>query len=186
MSFPRRAVLAALPAILMLGAGAALAEGPRRPNIIYILADDLGYADLGCYGQEKIKTPNLDRLGAAVMRFTQHYAGQAVCAPSRCSLMTGKHQGHAYIRDNANPKPNDLGDLREKYGWEFPGQYPIPQSEVTIPEMLKPHGYATGAMGKWGLGHVGTSGDPNRQGFDLFFGYNCQVHAHTFYPAFLS
>ncbi len=153
------------------------------PNIVYILADDLGYAELGCYGQEKIKTPNIDRLAREGMRFTEHYCGNAVCAPSRCSLMTGKHPGHAYIRSNRKAKLPD--DLMEKYGLEFSGQEPIPDAEITIAEMLKQKGYATAAVGKWGLGHFGTTGDPNRQGFDLFFGYNCQGHAHSFYPGHL-
>ena len=154
-----------------------------RPNIIYLLADDLGYAELGCYGQQWIKTPHIDRLAAEGIRFTQHYSGNAVCAPSRCCLMTGKHPGHAYIRSNGDPK--HLGHLKKKYGWEFPGQNPIPASEITIAEMLKQKGYATAAIGKWGLGHFGTSGDPNKQGFDLFYGFNCQRHAHNHYPRFL-
>ncbi len=163
---------------------AAAAEKPDRPpNIIYFLADDLGYAELGCYGQEWIKTPNVDRIAAEGIRFTQHYSGNAVCAPSRCCLMTGKHPGHAYIRSNGNPKHPQ--QRIEKYGYQFPGQHPIPDAEVTIPEMLKQKGYATGAMGKWGLGHFGTTGDPNRQGFDLFYGFNCQVHAHNHFPRFL-
>jgi arylsulfatase A len=153
------------------------------PNIIYILADDLGYAELGCYGQEKIRTPHIDQLAREGMRFTQHYCGNAVCAPSRCCLLTGKHPGHAYIRNNSPPK--GLDHLKEKYGWEFPGQIPVPETEVTIAEMLKPKGYTTAAIGKWGLGHVGTSGDPNTQGHDLFFGYNCQAHAHSYYPGHL-
>lgn len=153
------------------------------PNIVYILADDLGYAELGCYGQEKINTPNLDRLAAEGIRFTQHYCGNAVCAPSRCVLMTGKHPGHAYVRNNRQAKLPD--SLREELGMEFAGQEPIPDAEVTIAEMLKQKNYATGAFGKWGLGHFGTSGDPNKQGFDLFFGYNCQAHAHSYYPAYL-
>ncbi|MFH1919313.1 MAG: arylsulfatase [Planctomycetota bacterium] len=157
------------------------AEG--TPNIVYILADDLGYAELGSYGQEKIKTPNLDRLARQGMRFTQHYCGNAVCAPSRCVLMTGKHPGHAYIRNNRAAKLPD--ELTKRYGFEFPGQEPIPDAEVTIAEMLKEKGYATAAVGKWGLGNFGTTGDPNRQGVDLFFGYNCQAHAHSFYPAYL-
>ena len=165
------------------GSAAERAAGGAPPNIVYILADDLGYAELGCYGQEKIKTPNLDRLAAEGMRFTQHYCGNAVCAPSRCVLMTGKHSGHAYVRDNRSPKLPD--ELKQRYGLEFPGQEPIPTAEVTIAEMLKEKGYATGAMGKWGLGQIGTTGDPNEQGFDLFFGYNCQAHAHTFYPEYL-
>jgi arylsulfatase len=150
---------------------------------VYILADDLGYAELGCYGQEKIKTPNLDRLAAEGMRFTQHYCGNAVCAPSRCSLMTGKHPGHAYVRSNRAARLPP--ELTQQYGLVFAGQEPIPDAEVTIAEMLKQRGYATAAIGKWGLGHFGTTGDPNRQGFDLFFGYNCQAHAHSYYPGHL-
>lgn len=140
----------------------------RRPNIVFIMADDLGYAELGSYGQKKIRTPNLDRLAAEGMRFTDFYAGSPVCAPSRCVLMTGKHGGHAYIRDNREVKPE--------------GQWPIPAETLTVAEVLKGAGYATGAFGKWGLGFVGTEGDPNRQGFDTFFGYNCQREAHNFYP----
>ena len=155
----------------------------RPPNIILFVADDLGYAELGAYGQKHIQTPNIDRIAQDGVKFTQFYSGQAVCAPSRASLMTGKHQGHAYIRNNGNPKGMD--DLRAQYGWEFPGQFPLAADEVTIAEVLKENGYATGAMGKWGLGHFGTTGDPNRQGFDLFYGFNCQVHAHNHYPRFL-
>lgn len=166
---------------VVVGSGGARAA--ERPNIVYILADDLGYAELGCYGQKKIQTPNLDRLAAEGMRFTQHYCGNAVCAPSRCSLMTGKHPGHAYVRSNQNP--TGLDDLKEKYGWDTPGQLPIPDAEVTIAEILKARGYATAAVGKWGLGHAGTTGDPNQQGFDLFFGYYCQGQAHSYYPAHL-
>jgi arylsulfatase A-like enzyme len=144
------------------------ANARNAPNIILILADDLGWGDLGSYGQTKIKTPHLDRLAAEGMRFTQFYSGSPVCAPSRCALMTGKHGGHAYIRNNREVQPE--------------GQWPIPASEVTIAELLKSRGYATGAFGKWGLGFVGTEGDPNKQGFDLFYGYNCQREAHNFYP----
>lgn len=158
-------------------------EAKRPPNVIYLLADDLGYAELGCYGQKWIKTPNIDRIASEGIRFTQHYSGNAVCAPSRCCVMTGKHPGHAYIRNNGDPK--HLQHLKSKFGWEFPGQNPIPDNEVTIAEMLKQKGYATGAMGKWGLGHFGTTGDPNKQGFDLFYGFNCQRHAHNHYPKFL-
>ena len=153
---------------LQSGAPTRQAAGRPRPNVIFILADDLGYGDLGSYGQTKIKTPHLDRLAAEGMRFTQFYAGSPVCAPSRCVLMTGKHGGHAYIRDNREVKPE--------------GQWPLPASEVTIAELLKSQGYTTGAFGKWGLGFVGTEGDPNRQGFDLFYGYNCQREAHSYYP----
>ncbi|MBD3672681.1 MAG: arylsulfatase [Planctomycetaceae bacterium] len=155
----------------------------RQPNIIFIMADDLGYHELGCYGQKWIKTPNIDRIAAEGIKFTQFYSGQAVCAPARCVLMTGKHTGHSYIRNNGNPK--HLQHLAPKYGWEFPGQFPIPDEELTVAEILKKEGYATAACGKWGLGHFGTSGDPNKQGFDLFYGFNCQVHAHNHYPKFL-
>lgn len=154
-----------------------------RPNIVYILADDLGYAELGSYGQEKIKTPNIDRLASEGMRFTQHYSGNTVCAPSRAVLMTGKHPGHAHIRNNRRAVLPP--ELQQRYGMDFQGQEAIPDTEVTIAELLKQQGYATAAIGKWGLGHFGTSGDPNLQGFDLFFGYNCQAHAHSFYPAYL-
>jgi arylsulfatase len=182
-----RVSLKLVAALLLAGSSTAVADQDRpslgKPNIVYILADDLGYAELGCYGQKKIKTPNIDRLAAEGLRFTQHYCGNAVCAPSRCVLMTGKHPGHAYVRNNGKPK--GLEALGERMGWEFPGQNPIPDAEVTIAEMLKQKGYATAAIGKWGLGHFGTTGDPNKQGFDLFFGYNCQAHAHSFYPAHL-
>ncbi|MFN0085263.1 MAG: sulfatase-like hydrolase/transferase, partial [Blastocatellia bacterium] len=143
-------------------------QGRKAPNIIFMMADDLGWGDLGSYGQKKIRTPHLDRMAAEGMRFTQFYAGSPVCAPSRCVLMTGKHGGHAYIRDNREVRPE--------------GQWPLAGGEVTIAEMLKTRGYATGGFGKWGLGFIGSEGDPNRQGFDLFYGYNCQREAHNFYP----
>lgn len=178
--------LAVAAALLLLDTTnqARSAEAGRPPNIVYMLADDLGYAELGCYGQEKINTPNLDRLAAQGMRFTQHYCGNAVCAPSRCVLITGKHPGHAHVRNNGRAKLSD--EFKARYGLEWPGQIPIPDAEVTIAEMLKQKDYVTGAVGgKWGLGQIGTSGDPNRQGFDLFFGYNCQAHAHSFYTTHL-
>lgn len=153
------------------------------PNVVVFLADDLGYGEVGCYGQKHIKTPHIDQLAAEGMRFTDFYAGNAVCAPSRCCLLTGKHAGQAYVRNNGDPK--DLQFLAPRYGWEFPGQNPLPDSEITIAETLQAQGYATAAIGKWGLGHFGTSGDPNRQGFDLFYGFNCQRHAHNHYPRFL-
>ena len=146
-------------------------QDPRPPNIVYILADDLGYGELGCYGQEKIRTPHLDALAGQGMRFTQHYAGAPVCAPSRCVLMTGKHLAHAFIRGNKPVRPE--------------GQHPIPDAEVTVAELLKARGYKVGCMGKWGLGPVGSSGDPNRQGIDVFFGYNCQREAHSYFPGHL-
>ena len=141
------------------------ARAQGRPNIIFILADDLGYGDPGCYGQKKIKTPNIDRLAAEGMRFTQCYAGSTVCAPSRCCLMTGMHTGHARIRGNA--------------------RVPLESSDVTVAEMLKPAVYNTAIMGKWGLGDEGTAGVPNRHGFDEWFGYLDQVQAHNYYPEYL-
>ena len=159
-------------AIVLASQVVAVAEESSTPppNVIYLLADDLGYSELGCYGQKWIKTPNIDRIAHEGIRFTRHYSGNAVCAPSRCCLMTGKHPGHAFTRNNGNPKY--LQHMKEEQGWEFPGQHPMPPSEVTIAEMLKQKGYATAAAGKWGLGHFGTTGDPNRQGFDLFYGFN--------------
>lgn len=153
------------------GPGKSGQEEHIKPNIIFILADDLGYGDLGCYGQEKIKTPNLDKLASRGIIFTQHYAGSTVCAPSRASLMTGYHTGHTVVRGNRPMKPE--------------GQYPMPDSTVTVAELLKDAGYVTGALGKWGLGGPGSEGDPVNQGFDLFFGYNCQREAHFFYPEHL-
>ncbi len=153
------------------------------PNIVLLVADDLGYAELGCYGQKWIKTPHIDRIAREGIRFTNHYSGNAVCAPSRCNLMTGKHPGHAYIRNNGNPPERRNGGTPEELF--FPGQYPIPLGEVTIPEMLKQKNYATAAIGKWGLGFEGSTGDPSRQGVDLFYGFLCQVHAHNHYPKFL-
>lgn len=146
-------------------------NGQNKPNIIYILADDLGYADLSCYGQTNFKTPNIDQLAANGMLFTQHYSGSTVCAPSRSSLMTGQHTGHTPIRGNKEIKPE--------------GQFPIPAESVTVAEILKNRGYITGCFGKWGLGFPGSEGDPNNQGFDKFFGYNCHMLAHNYYPAFL-
>ncbi|MEO9930718.1 MAG: arylsulfatase [Rhodopirellula bahusiensis] len=154
-----------------------------RPNIVLIVADDLGYSELGCYGQAKIRTPRLDQLASEGIKLTNFYSGNAVCAPSRCCLMTGKHPGHAHVRDNGDPKIDPA--IREKLELEYPGQYPLPVEEITIAEHLKSVGYRTGAFGKWGLGHFGTTGDPNDQGFDLFYGFNCQRHAHNHYPKFL-
>jgi arylsulfatase A len=166
---------------LMLPALAEAREASDRPNIIYIVADDLGYNELGCYGQKYIQTPNIDRIASEGMRFTQHYSGQAVCAPSRDALMTGKHMGHAFIRNNGNPKGRVLDEKKMK----FPGQHPIPDESLTLAEVLKTRGYATAAYGKWGLGYEGSSGDPLKQGFDDFGGFLCQVHAHNHYPRFL-
>jgi arylsulfatase A-like enzyme len=157
-------------ALLLLSLVPALAAA-KKPNIIFIMADDLGWSELGSYGQKKIKTPNIDRLAKEGMRFTANYSGNAVCAPSRCVLMTGKHPGHAIVRNNKSTKPE--------------GQHPIPDSEVTIGELLQKEGYVTGAFGKWGLGNTWSTGNPTKQGFNRFFGYNCQAHAHSYYPATL-
>jgi arylsulfatase A len=160
-------------AILSFSPGkyARSAERPRVPNIIFILADDLGYGDLGCYGQQRIRTPRLDRLAAEGMRFTQHYSGNAVCAPSRCVLMTGLHPGHAWVRDNRGMKPE--------------GQFPLPAGTVTLARLLQGQGYVTGGFGKWGLGGPDSTGRPLAQGFTRFFGYNCQSVAHNYYPTYL-
>lgn len=152
---------------------ATIAHADDRPNIVFILADDLGYGDLGCYGQKKIRTPHIDRLAAEGMRFTAHYAGNNVCAPSRCVLMTGLHPGHAYVRTN-----------RQAEGFDE-GQTPVPPASLTLPLTLKKLGYTIGGFGKWGLGPIGSTGEPMRQGFDRFFGFNCQGVAHNFYPATL-
>ncbi|HJZ90117.1 MAG TPA: arylsulfatase [Gemmataceae bacterium] len=161
-------------AIILVGLTTA-ATAADRPNIVFILADDLGWGDLGCYGQTKIRTPSIDKLAAEGMRFTQAYAGNAVCAPSRCCLMTGKHSGHAYVRDNRQWKP----------AAQWSGQVPIPEDAVTLPKLLKAKDYATGAMGKWGLGSPENTGDPARHGIDYFFGYYCQAHAHNHYPQYV-
>lgn len=157
--------------VLMLCLTFSWAATARPPNIVFIIADDLGYGDLGCYGQKIIHTPNLDRMAAEGMRLTQHYAGNAVCAPSRCVLMTGLHPGHAFIRDNRSIEPE--------------GQWPVPAETVMLPKLLKASGYATGGFGKWGLGGPGTAGEPLKQGMDRWYGYNCQGVAHNFYPTYL-
>ncbi len=151
------------------------ASKKQKPNIVLIMADDLGWKELGSYGQKKIHTPNLDRLARQGIRFTDFYAGAPVCAPSRCNLMTGKHGGHAPIRDNV-----EVGTWKS-----YRGQKPLPQKEFTVAEFLQREGYRCGAFGKWGLGEVGSSGDPLSQGFDRFYGYNCQRHAHNLYPRYL-
>ena len=143
-------------------------HGATLPNIVLIVADDLGYGDLSCYGQKKFLTPNIDRLATEGMLFSHYYAGTTVCAPSRSSMLTGQDTGHTPIRGNKSVEPE--------------GQWSLPGGSVTLAELLKRAGYATGAFGKWGLGYVGTEGDPNRQGFDNFYGYNCQALAHNYYP----
>jgi arylsulfatase len=159
----------------------------ERPNIIFILADDLGYGELGCYGQSKIETPNIDQLAKQGMRFTQHYSGAPVCAPSRCVLLTGKHTGHAQIR--GNDEWNERGDV-----WNYvaqvndsilEGQRPMKKETTTLASVLKKAGYTTGIAGKWGLGAPHTHSTPLQMGFDFFIGYNCQRQAHTYYPLHL-
>jgi len=151
------------------------------------MADDLGYAEVGCYGQQLIETPNIDKLASNGMKFTQFYSGAPVCAPARCILLTGKHAGHAYIR--GNDEWRERGDV-----WNFAeavndpgleGQRPMPDSVITVAELLQTAGYKTACIGKWGLGAPYTEGAPNHQGFDFFFGYNCQRQAHTYYPKHL-
>ncbi len=143
----------------------------EKPNIIFIMADDMGYSDLGCYGASRIQTPNIDRMAAEGILFTQHYAGTSVCAPSRSSLMTGQHTGNTPVRRN---RP-----------WEPYGQFPLPENTVTVASLLKDAGYATTLIGKWGLGVEGTSGDPLKQGFDSYYGYLCQILAHNHAPEYL-
>lgn len=165
MRMTRRQWLGAASAGIAAGALPSTADAAAKPNIIFILADDLGYGDLGCYGQPRIETPNLDRMAKEGLRFTQCYAGSTVCAPSRCALMTGLHTGHCWVRGNA--------------------RVPLRPDDVTVAELLKGAGYATGLIGKWGLGNEDTTGTPNKQGFDYFFGYLDQGHAHNYYPDFL-
>jgi len=146
----------------------------KQPNVIFILADDLGIGDLGCYGQQVIKTPAVDNLAATGMRFTQHYSGSTVSAPSRCALMTGKHTGHCYIRGNKGT-PNEFEN-----GHSF--DFPLAAGETTVADIFKQAGYETACIGKWGLGGPHTEGEPDKHGFDYFFGYLGQADAHAYYP----
>lgn len=164
-------VVAALCAFVLPETALARDRNALRPNIIYILADDLGYGDVGCYGQKEIFTPNIDRMAAEGMRFTRHYAGAPVCAPSRCSLLTGKHTGHAAIRGNREVLPE--------------GQMALPPDELSAAAVLKGAGYSTGLVGKWGLGGPGSAGEPGRHGFDHWLAYLCQRQAHDYYPGHL-
>lgn len=184
-------ILSLIYCFLFMGALFAqpLKEGPdtsRHPNIIYILADDLGYGDIGAYGQKKIETPHLDRLAKRGMLFMQHYA-EPVCAPSRYALMTGLNAGHAYIRGNDEWASRGAVWDYEKVeaNPSLEGQLPIPDSTVTVAELLQKAGYKTGLVGKWGLGGPFTTGIPNNQGFDYFFGFLCQREDHTYYPGHL-
>src|SRR5439155_22071225 len=156
----------ALTLLAAAGPGASPEAGPRKPNIIFILADDLGYGDLGCYGQTKIKTPIIGKLASEGIRFTQCYDGSTVCAPSRATLMTGLHSGHNVIRGNGQNLALGARDL-------------------TVAELLKEAGYRTGLIGKWGLGDEGSSGVPNKKGFEEFVGYLNQTHSHDYYSDYL-
>jgi len=147
------------------------ASAQTQPNIIFILADDLGYGEVGCYGQQKIETPNIDKLAKDGLKFTQFYSGSTVCAPARASFLTGLHTGHAAVRGNKAFPPE--------------GQTPLPDSVITFVNLLQKNGYATAAFGKWGLGFITNSGDPNKKGFDKFYGYNCQSLAHDYFPPYL-
>jgi arylsulfatase A len=158
-----------LPAVSFFALNAAAAE--KKPNIVFILADDMGYHEAGCYGGKVIETPNIDKLAKEGMRFTNAYCGSNISAPSRGALMTGKHTGHAWIRDNKE--------------MPFEGNVPLPANEVTVAKVLKGAGYTTGCFGKWGLGFPGSEGSPNKQGFDQFYGYNCQRHAHNYFTTYM-
>lgn len=158
--------------VALAATGCTSAETEKMPNVIYILVDDLGIGDLSCYGQRHFTTPNIDRLASEGMIFSDHYSGSTVSAPSRASLMTGLHTGHLSVRGN-----------REMKGAE--GQHPMSEEEQTLANLFKDAGYSTAAFGKWGLGYVGSVGDPNNKGFDEFFGYNCQREAHRYYPTHL-
>ena len=158
--------------VLLLAPLAALhAAEVMKPNIIFILCDDLAQGDVGCYGQKLIQTPNLDRMAAEGTRYTQAYCGTTVCAPSRTSLMTGLHMGHSPVRANREIKPE--------------GQMPLPAETFTVAQLLKSEGYSTACVGKWGMGMFDTTGSPLKKGFDHFFGYNCQRHAHSYFPTYL-
>lgn len=181
------AIAGVIPSCAFQAYGADNESETSKPNIIYILADDLGYGEIGCFGQKMIETPNIDRLAEEGMRFTNHYAGQAVSAPSRCVLLTGLHTGHAAIRGNdevasRGPVHSHEAMLADS---TLEGQRPVPANTVMIPRKLKEAGYATACIGKWGLGWPGSESTPNKMGFDFFYGYNCQRQAHTYYPMFL-
>ncbi len=156
---------------LLLIQTAVFAQNRQRPNIIFIFADDLGYGEIGCYGQQKIETPQIDKMAAAGLRFTRFYSGSTVCAPARTSLLTGMHTGHTLIRGNLPFGPE--------------GQIPLPENAKTFANYLQENGYATAAFGKWGLGFNQNSGDPNKHGFDRFYGYNCQSLAHDYFPPYI-
>jgi arylsulfatase A-like enzyme len=171
LSLPTWLLLVALLLTTWFPSQVLHAASTDRPNIIFVLSDDLAQGDVGCYGQKLIQTPNLDRMAAEGTRFTQAYCGTTVCAPSRTSLMIGLHTGHSPIRANREVQPE--------------GQMPLPAGTFTVARLLKDAGYATGCMGKWGMGMFDTTGSPLKNGFDHFFGYNCQRHAHSYFPTYL-
>ncbi|MCD6201167.1 MAG: arylsulfatase [Bacteroidales bacterium] len=166
---------------------AKITKKKEKPNIVFIMADDLGYGELGCYGQGKIRTPNIDKLAENGMKFTDFYSGAPVCAPARCMLLTGRHPGHAQIRgNNEMAKRGDVWDyIKASHDPNLEGQYPLRKGTQTLGTLLQAAGYKTAAIGKWGLGGPLTDGRPTQQGFDLFFGYNCQRQAHNYYPGHL-
>lgn len=170
-SFVKYFGLSAAAMLMKPKSGKAFSKNNSKPNIVFILADDLGYGDLGCYGQTKIKTPNLDKMASEGTRLTSAYSGSPVCAPSRSCLMTGQHTGHTTVRQNTSAIDKS--------------RVPLLAEDTTVAELLKKAGYTTAMIGKWGLGEPGTSGEPNRKGFDYFFGYLNQNHAHHYYPEYL-
>jgi arylsulfatase A len=170
-SWARNLAIAWTVVALRTAAALPAAGPPPKPNVIFVLSDDLAQGDLGCYGQKRIKTPYLDAMAKEGTRFTQAYCGTSVCAPSRTSLLIGKHTGHSPIRANREVQPE--------------GQKPLPVGTYTVAKLFKDHGYATACIGKWGMGMFHTDGSPLKVGFDHFFGYNCQRHAHSYFPTYL-
>ncbi|EGF51650.1 arylsulfatase [Bacteroides fluxus YIT 12057] len=175
--------VALLPATLKMYS----AEKPLKPNIIFILCDDMGYGDLGCYGQKYIQTPNLDRMAQEGMRFTQAYAGSPVSAPSRAALMTGQHSGHGHVRGNKEYWPQSpVMKYGENKDWSIVGQEPYDANHVILPEIMKNNGYTTGMFGKWAGGYEGSCSTPDKRGVDEYYGFICQFQAHLYYPNFLN
>ena len=179
--------LTGIAAVTLAGCSGINQGISKKPNIVFILADDLGYTDLSCYGQKITETPNIDSLAANGIRFSQYYCGSPVSAPSRCVLLTGMHTGHSFIRGNHEwPERGDVWNFSTvEENPSLEGQFPLPAETVTFSKLLQKAGYKTACIGKWGLGAPFSDGAPDRQGFDLFFGYNCQRQAHTYYPAHL-
>ena len=187
LDWNKMAYVAAATALLPAWGYAAAPQKSERPNVIFILMDDLGYGEIGCYGQTKIETPHIDALRAHGIMFTQFYSGSPVSAPSRCVLMTGMHSGHAQIRGNDEVPSRGAVWSHDSMtvNPRLEGQYPLAAGTLTLGRLMQQAGYATGCVGKWGLGYPGSTGTPDKQGFDFFFGYNCQRMAHSYYPPFL-